>query len=103
MSSPWLAVKAASTDVATVISTTANVVVTVASTLEALAAVAQIHATNYRVSTASALSQDLQQNIERRKQSLAISDATFYRDIKKQLTADPELALLYEESLKKYA
>ena len=103
MSSPWLAIKQATTDAATVISASSSALATTAATLEQLSAVALVHATNYRVSTASALAQDLQQNIERRKQSLAISDATFYRDIKKQLNADPDLALLYEESLKKYA
>jgi hypothetical protein len=102
MSSPWLALKRTSTDVLTVVSASSGAIATGAATIEQLASVGLAHATNYRVSVEIALKQDLEQNIERRKQALAISDATFYLDIKSQLSGNPELAELYETSLAKY-
>lgn len=102
MSSPWLALKRTSTDVLTVVSATSGALATGAATIEQIASVGLVHANNYRISTEIALQQDLAQSIERRKQSLAISDANFYRDIKKQLSADPELQALYDISLAKY-
>lgn len=102
MSSPWLAVSRTTTDVLTVISATSGALSNGAEAVSELAAVGLVHARAYRVATQRDIAQDEAQRFERRRQTLAISDATFYRDVNKQLAADPELQSLYNASLLKY-
>lgn len=102
MSSPWLALTSATTSALTAVSASASVLTNTAEGIADLAAYGATHARVLRIETEQTLMADMTNRMARREQTLAVADARFYRELKKELAADPELAQLYSESLASY-